>query len=121
MKPAIVNLLISRGATFRKGFKWVDKATGLPRNLTACTFKMQVRAAKSYPPQPVIAEFSTLNGKIVSTDLLNGTWELFLQDEDTLLLNFPTAVYDIDVVFPSGDILTPVEGTFEPRIKVTLQ
>lgn len=120
MKPATVNLVIPRGATFRKGFQWVDKTTNTPRDLTGCSFRMQVRAAKSYPPQPVITEFSSINGKIVSADLLNGRWEISLQDEDTLLLNFPTAVYDIDVIFPSGEIKTPVEGLLEPRLKVTL-
>lgn len=143
MKPTTVNLVVQRGASYDKGYQWLDRVLALstdldyntlplnkdgkpyrltPRNLTGCTFKMQVRAEKSFPASPVLAEFSTVNGKIVSssTDMLLGKWRINLSTVNTTALQFETAVYDIDITFPSGDLFTPVEGVFEPEMKVTL-
>jgi hypothetical protein len=118
MKPTTVNLTILRD--YIKGFQWIDKATNQPRDLTGCTFKMQVRAEKSFPASPVLAEFSSANGKITCATPLVGKWFLDLSKPETFALEFEKAVYDIDITFPSGDVLTPVEGTFDPILKVTL-
>jgi hypothetical protein len=120
MIPAIVNLTVARGANYSKGFQWIDKATSQPRDLTGCTFKMQVRAAKTFPASPILAEYSTANGKIIAPQAVIGKWLLDLEAADTLACTFPKAVYDIDVTFPGLDVLTPVEGYFNPALKVTL-
>jgi hypothetical protein len=120
MIPSIVNLTVARGVNYSKGFQWIDKETNLPRDLTGCTFKMQVRAAKTYPPSPVLAEYSTANGKIVAPDALLGKWVVKLTASDTAAAIFAKSVYDIDVTFPGLDVLTPVEGSFNPSLKVTL-
>lgn len=122
MIPIKLNLTVPRGGTWSKGFQWIDKETMLPRDLTGCVFKMQVRAEKTYPPSPVLAEFSSSNGKFVinAPDLLIGKWEIRLNNTDVLGLTFQKALYDIDITFPSGDVFTPVEGTFDPNFKVTL-
>lgn len=125
------NLRVLQGQTFRRTFTWshADPASTadvplppVPYDLTGCTAKMQAR--QKYGTE-VLLEFSSENGGLVlgTTD---GLITIFASAVQTDALGATTdplkartrAVYDLEVTFPSGDVLRVIEGviTIEPNI-----
>lgn len=117
MTPAEFNLEIYKGSTYRKSLQWIDKATGLPMDLTSCTFKMQIRDYLG--SDNVLDELTTANSKIVLVDAAQGKWRIDLTPTQTGAYTFKKAVYDIDVTFPSTDKFTPVKGVVTLTEQVT--
>lgn len=66
MTPAIINITIYQGATFRKPFTWLTGLLATPVDLTGATARMQVRKKASDPKADVT--LTTENGGIVITD-----------------------------------------------------
>lgn len=117
MKPPDLNLEIYQGSTYRKNLQWIVKSTGLPKDLTGCTVKMQMRAYLG--SETVIDELSTENGKIVLTDASQGKFQIILTPAQTVLYTFSKSVYDLDITFPVGDKYTLVKGTVTLYLQVT--
>lgn len=70
MTPAELNLEIYKGSTYRKSLQWIDKTSGLPMDLTGCTFKMQIRDYLG--SATVLDELTTANAKVVLVDAAMG-------------------------------------------------
>lgn len=135
-KPANLAFTIYQGATFRRGFRWcscpyatkvvngvlVNAATGArvpdsdlaPVDLTGCTARMQLRSDVLAPD--VLLDLSTANGRI---GLAEGDgWIRFVLDAATTSglpfgdrppLAWSTAIGQLEVEHPSGDVSRPVQ------------
>ncbi len=91
-----LNLEIEQGTTETIELTWLDDSTGLPKDLTNYTAKMQVRSDVGDPN--VLLEYSTANGGISLGDV-TGVVTIFIMPTDTT--NFTTipewhrGVYDL--------------------------
>lgn len=98
--PAKQKLKIYQGATFSRTVAITDGA-GDPVDLTGATARMQVR--QSIDDDSVLLELTTENGRI-SHDGVGGVLTLVVDDEDTALLSFSNAVYDLEVEYVNGQV-----------------
>lgn len=120
------NLAIEQGATFRLAFTYchagVDDSTpGAPYNLTGCTARLQVRAKLG--DEETILEASTgVAGGITLGGAL-GTVEIVFTDEKTEalgpLIKAVTGVYDLKLIWPSGEETRLLKGTVSVDPAVT--
>jgi hypothetical protein len=92
------NILIEQGATFKKVIRLLDQA-GTPTNLTGGTVSAFCKAR-------VTDATPLFTFTIVVEDVLDGTFSLNLTKAQTELLNFTTAVYDIEIDI--GGIVTRI-------------
>lgn len=129
MPAKTMDLLIEQGATFDLTFTWADTVTengtttNVPKNLTGCTARMQVRAGYG---KDVLLEATTANGRIILD--ADGEVHILLPEvvTDTApIVITPTgtkvrrrAVYDLEVQWPDGRVDRVLEGkvTFSPNI-----
>lgn len=116
MKPATIDLTIYQGSTFSQKFQWKTGSPPVPVNLTGYSARMQIRE-KLRSPTPIIT-LTTENGGIIITDPENGIFSLEISAEDTANLNFRSAVYDLEFVYPSGVVRRLIEGsvTLSPEV-----
>ncbi|MBP7657633.1 MAG: hypothetical protein KA742_13940 [Pseudoxanthomonas sp.] len=112
MAAAKTKLKIEQGATFRKVFIW--KAAGVPVDLTGWTGRMQIRP--DVASDEVIASLTTENGGIDIEDA--GTFVLYLSSEQTTAMTFDSAVFDLELVAPNGDVTRLMQGvvTLSPQV-----
>lgn len=122
---ATFDLDVDQGSTKRFSLTWntntgTDDAPVLvPRDLTGCTAKMQVRVAHG---KPVLVEISTesVNGNIVlQTGGATGRLDIWLSDENTDLLTVKTTHYDLEVSFPGGDTYRLLQGKITTSLAIT--
>lgn len=118
MNPAKLDLEIYQGSTFRKGFQWKIQSTDLPMDLTGCQIKMQIK--ESACSNTAIIECSTANGGAVFESEIDAKWYVEILPEDTMLLSPIRYAYDMDVIFPSGDVYTIARGTIKVIAQVTV-
>lgn len=93
MTPGKLDIDIYQGATFRKQLIW--KIDGVVVNLTGFTARMQIRLAVDSDVS--LLELTTENGRIDITDI-EGKIDLVISASDTELLDFSSAVYDLELV-----------------------
>ena len=118
MKPAKLNLIIYQGSTFIKGFSWQTGDPAQPVNLTGYTARMQIRTKVT--DIDVLLELTTENDRIIITDPINGKFELYISSNDTTNLQFKSAVYDLELISPSGIVTTRIlEGNVTLSFEVT--
>lgn len=119
MTPQKLNLIIYQGATFRQSFRWTTQtgSTTTAVDLTNCIVRMQVR--KTIKETVKLVDASTTNGKITLIDADDGQFEIELTDEETALLDFNTGVYDLEIEFPSGDVVRLLYGNVALSKEVT--
>jgi hypothetical protein len=105
---------IDKGATYRHTLFWKDKLKA-PINLTSVTARMQVRDAVDSPL--ISLDLTTANGGLVLTPLL-GKIEIYINSTVTTTLVGYGGVYDMELVFPTGDIVRLIEGSinFIPEV-----
>lgn len=124
----VLDLPIDQGETFRwkllfatrplvEGDPWV------PVDLTGATGRMQVR--EKYD-SPILVEATTENGGLTlgGTD---GTVEVYLSDAQTDAMGVKegssrprtAAVYDIEIIFPSGDVKRLIQGAVAINPNIT--
>lgn len=121
------DLFIEQGATFNFYFQWraASGATTVPRNLTGWIFRMQARASQK--SSPILIDASTTNGKItlgddpntaLANDPTNGWVRISLTDDDTDLLTFKSARYDLEAEDTAGNVYRVLQGniTVSPNI-----
>jgi len=107
-------LKIDQGATLRKPFTW--KAGGEPVDLTEFTARMQIR--ETIDAEEVIAELTTENGGIIiGPD--PGAFQIHMPATDTAALDFDSAVYDLELVSPTGDVTRILAGDVTLTREVT--
>lgn len=124
MAAAAYDLYIEQGATFRFTMIYgrrdgtVD-ADGnpvvIPYDITGCAARMQIRQRRG---AVVAAAATTTNGGIVFDNPTTGKMVITFTDELTQSLTFKRAQYDLELAFPSGDVLRILEGkiTVSPNI-----
>ena len=125
MPAAKKNLTIEQGATWRDTYTLLQPAPVgtpiadmLPINLAGYTARMQIR------PDPasatVLVELTPANGRITITPA-SGTLALHISATDTAALTFTDvpAVYDLELIEPSGDVIRRLRGTVTLSPEVT--
>jgi hypothetical protein len=119
MAAAKVNLTVEQGATFKKSFLWKDKK-GRAINLTGYSALMQVRAEQSESSAVLLQIGSDAPESGITIDAAAGKISLHITDEETALLSFKKAYYDLLLTPPSGERLRLVQGTFTVSPRVTV-
>lgn len=114
MKTGKCNLRINQGATFAKKFVW--SVGGVPADLTGWAARMQIRL--EHDSKESLANLTTENDGI-TIEPLEGRFDLFLSAEQTAELNFDEAVYDIELVSPTGYVGRIIEGKVKLSPEVT--
>jgi hypothetical protein len=113
--PAVkYKLKIDQGATLRKPFTW--KAAGQPVDLTGYSARMQIR--ETLEAETMIHELTTENGGILIGDE-PGQFTLYISAEDTAGFNFESAVYDLELIAPDGDVTRILAGDVTLSREVT--
>lgn len=104
------DLTIQQGATFRFTFEFdqIDKNNNqVPVDLSEATAKMQIRPnARS---ETIFLDLGA-KGYITIPDPMNGVVEIHVPASETELLDFSSAVYDIELEFPMDDVIRLLEG-----------
>lgn len=124
MAAANYDLYIEQGATFRFTMYYgrrdgtLDTAGNpvvIPYDLTGCAARMQIRQRRG---AEVAAAATTTNGGIVIDDPTAGHIIITFTDETTQSLTFSKAKYDLEIGYPSGDVVRILEGkvTISPNI-----
>ena len=113
--PAKLKLTIYQGATFRKRLTWRAPSKA-PIDLTGCTARMQIRA-KIEATTPLLT-LTTENGGI-SLGGTAGTIELLIDADDTAALTWTSGVYDLEIVFPGGQVTRLTYGSVTVSPEVT--
>lgn len=138
MDTVRTKLTIQKGATFRAAWNWVqypyaveevggvliNKETGRKANaadatqvdLTGCSGRMQVRA--KVDSVDVLMELTTVNGGMVLGDADDNV-KLYSSDTDTTAIDWKSGVYDVEIVFTSGDVVRFSEGPVVVSPEVT--
>ena len=107
-------LKLDQGATLRKPFTW--KAGGEPVDLAEYTGRMQIR--ETIDAEEVIAELTSDNGGIIiGPDV--GTFTLYMSATETAALDFDSAVYDVELQSPNGDVTRILAGDVTLTREVT--
>lgn len=114
MKAAKIDLVIPKGTTYRKTFYWKD-STKTPIDLSSYTARLQ--AKKTYRSTSTILDLTTTNGGVIIT-ALEGKIVLYISDTDTTAIAESDAVYDLELISGSGDVIRLMEGTvtFLPEV-----
>lgn len=108
MTAASRNITIEQRSTFRAEIQCTPQGSSTPIDLTGYTARMDIRlSAKS---EDVIISLTTTNGGL-TIDAPNGTISVYISDEQTSLLTFSKAFYDILVEASSGEAYRLVQGT----------
>jgi hypothetical protein len=116
MAAAKLKLLIEQGATFRKVLTWKAGTPAVAVNLTGCTARMHMRGVIT-DTVPLIT-LTTENGGITLGGVA-GTIELVITATATAAITWTTAVYDLEIVFASGDVRRLVYGPVTVTPEVT--
>lgn len=106
MPAANFKITLEQGVDYNKSLV-VKDALGSPLNLTGYSCRMQVR--KYHFSDTVILEASSSNGKI-SIDPLVGVILINLSSADTESFNTLSAVYDMEIIAPSGKVTRILQG-----------
>ena len=112
-----VELLVPQGTTFHYLMSYVDPALNdEPIDLTGYSAQMHVRAklkdtATIYETDSSVGGHITLGG-------LTGKVLLEVPDEVTATWSFKRAVFDLEIVSPTGEVTRIVKGTLllDPRV-----
>lgn len=96
------NILIQQGADYIQQLT-IKQPDGTAVNLTGCTFRGQVRL--DFDDVAPVASFVCS-----AVDLVNGKFKIALSNTVTAALSFNTAVYDVEIVYPSGVVDRIIQG-----------
>lgn len=111
-----VKLAIDQGSTFRKHLLWKVGTSQVPANLTGCTARMQIRSEVASPD--VLLTLTTENGGITLGGV-TGTIDLYISASATTNITWEEAVYDIEFVFPNGDVQRKIYGAVAVSLEIT--
>lgn len=117
--PTNMPLTIYQGATFRKSWTWksgASAAEAVPVDLTGCTGRAQLRA--TVESDAVLLEMTTENGRIALGGAA-GTVDLDVADEVTAALPAGKARWDLEIVWPNGDVTRLFSGPVTVSAEVT--
>lgn len=99
MAAGKVDLIIEKGATFRKTFKWLN-STKQAIDISSYSGRMQIRSS-TYGA--IIASLTTDNGGITLES--DGSVKLYISDAATSAITYQgNAVYDLELIAPAGEL-----------------
>lgn len=110
----IVNFNIDKRATFTAQLTYQqDDVEDTPVNLTGYTAVLQIRRStnETGPPLFEVSTTPTTNGSVITIDPSSGGLLVKITDEDTAKFNFKSAVYDLVIESPAGDVSRLIQGT----------
>lgn len=116
MAAAKLKLLVEQGATFRKTLTWKAGTPAVPVDLTGCTARLQFRSEVT-AAAPLVT-LTTENNGIVLGGVL-GTIELVITATATAGFTWTSAVYDLEIVFATGDVRRLIYGAVTVSPEVT--
>lgn len=125
MVAATYNMTIEQGATYRlvmvygrksgtqdaQGNEIVD-----PYDITGCAARMQVRQRRD---SEVLISATTLNGGILIPTGTDGKLIITISDEATDSLSVKKALYDLELSYPSGDVVRVMQGKVTISTNIT--
>lgn len=114
--PAKLKFTIYQGATFRKRLTWKTGPLSSPVDLTGCTARMQVRSSVDSPI--VLLPLTTENGGIALGGTA-GTIDLYVSDAGTTAITWSGGVWDLEIVYPGGDVTRLAQGSISVSPEVT--
>ena len=119
MSAARKDLVIEKGATFRRLFTWKTDLIFSPVDLTGCTVKMQIR--KDYNDTAVILELST-EGTTPYITLNPRYGEIYINvpSDITRTLPIDRGHYDLEVTHPDESVTRLLYGVADIKDEITL-
>jgi hypothetical protein len=123
MAAAVKNLLIEQGATFQWTLLFplnVNNPTGPKMDLTGYSARMHIRSevASTVVLASLTSSVLTIAGGILMVPL-EGRMDIELSDTVTSAFNFERAVYDLELVSPSGIVTRLFKGSVSLSLEVT--
>jgi hypothetical protein len=118
MSAGTKNFEIEQGANFSATLTWKDP-DGNPIIITDYTIRMMARVTME-DAEPVIT-LSTVSppGGIIITDGAGGKFQITMNAAQTAALNFNEALYDLEMVSPTGHVTRLIEGKIALKHEVT--
>lgn len=117
-----LNLKINQGETYRHTILWKDE-TKQAVNVTGYTARMHVREniTDSTPLLILTTEGGVgTNGTIsLIAPYSNGEIRLYMSAATTAAIDWSSAVYDLEMIAPNGDVTRLIEGTVSVSKEVT--
>ena len=106
---------INKGATFKQKFVW-QNTKKRPIDLTGFTARMQARL--DITSDSVLLNLTTENSGIVLGGKA-GSVMLYISAQDTSMITWAKAVYDIELVSPSNEVYRLTSGNIVVTPEVT--
>jgi hypothetical protein len=113
--PVKYTLTCWQGKTFEKIFYLKDVDDNII-SLNGFTGRMQVRP--SVDSDQVVFDLSSNNGGVV-IDGSDGSFAIYISDEQTELVGIGSYKYDLELVSASGRVYCPLYGSFKVKGEVT--
>lgn len=121
---SVFNFSLDQGATkrfrlvyrFRSGFSSDGEPVYQSHDLTGCTARMQVRNTQG---GSILADLSEDHGISIQPDGELGVISVELSPTDTGSMTSRRAVYDLELTFPSGDIVRLIQGKISVSPNIT--
>lgn len=112
---ATYNFIADQGATFRRGLIKKD-SYGRTIPLTGYTVRMQIR--ETYESEDTLFDLTVGSGNI-TIQASRGVITITITDEEMTDVYPREYVYDIELVYPTGEVERLLMGTFTVRNEVT--
>lgn len=114
--PFKVKLTIYQGSTFRWHATLKSGSPALPIDLTGCTARMQVRP--DIASDEVLLTLTTENDGITLGGA-DGMIHLYIPHALTETITWESAVYDMELIWPNGDVVRRLYGQVVVSPEVT--
>lgn len=118
MQPANLDLTVYKGSTYSKLIQWKTGSPAVPVDLTGCTARMQVR--RRVNDAEILDTLTTENGKLTIYSAAEGRIRIDIPAAQSAAYAFNSAVYDLEIVYPTGNpVYRILQGCFSAIPEVT--
>jgi len=121
MAAAQYDFQLEQGVTYKKHLLYSD-SLNQPIDLTGWSSRMQIRTRVTdvIPTVSITSDAATSDvNTLITMGGTAGTLDVYMSDIVTSGLNFKTAVYDLEIVAPNGDVTRLISGTITLSLEVT--
>lgn len=112
---AVYRFTIDQGATFRRVLKWTT-GDGNPVDLTGFSARMEIRSKVG---GELLHSLRTSTGEITLGGT-EGTIQLHIPADVSASWTWRTAVYDLELITPDGDVIRLIQGGIQINPEVTI-
>jgi hypothetical protein len=119
------DLALDQGATWRQDFvyRYISGGTAASptytsHDITGCIARMHIRQRVGLP---ILVALTTANGGVLFGDPVEGEFTINISDEQTDTLALKRAVYDLELEYPSGDVVRLLQGKILISPNVTVE